>query len=83
MKMAMAIDNEYDTDSDKVTVNNNANDKVSEKADYNIQRKQVDDEQQRRHFQSWETFWGRPGILYTYIRATMQEVMKRLGILDL
>lgn len=36
-------------------------DQVQAKLGHNIKRKIEEDEQQRRHFESWGTFWGRPG----------------------
>ena len=35
--------------------------KVADKQDYNRHNREYDEEQQKQHFQSWETFWGRPG----------------------
>ena len=34
---------------------------VADKQDYNRHNREYDEEQQKQHFQSWETFWGRPG----------------------
>ena len=34
---------------------------VADKLDYNRHNREYDEEQQKQHFQSWETFWGRPG----------------------
>jgi hypothetical protein len=56
---------------------------VSEKADYNLQRRAVDDEQQRRHFQSWETFWGRPGTSELYFLPHQRPNAQRIKIRSL
>ena len=34
---------------------------MADKQDYNRHNREYDEEQQKQHFQSWETFWGRPG----------------------
>ena len=34
---------------------------IHEKCDFNLRTRQFEEEQQKRHFESWETFWGRPG----------------------
>ena len=34
---------------------------VSEKYENIMQKREADEEEQKRHFQSWETYWGRPG----------------------
>ncbi|XP_023341487.1 uncharacterized protein LOC111711377 [Eurytemora carolleeae] len=34
---------------------------VSEKMDSSLRTRELDDEQQRRHYESWDSFWGRPG----------------------
>ena len=34
---------------------------VHMKSDQKVKRRMADDELQRRHFQQWDTFWGRPG----------------------
>jgi hypothetical protein len=34
---------------------------VSEKQENILQLREMDEEQQKRHYQSWETYWGRPG----------------------
>ena len=34
---------------------------VREKYENIIQKREADEEEQKRHFQSWETYWGRPG----------------------
>lgn len=36
-------------------------DQVNKKHQNRMQRQRDDDELQQRHFQSWDTFWGRPG----------------------
>jgi len=54
------------------------NSQVSEKLDYSHRHKEFDEEQQKRHFESWETFWGRPG--YGAPREVVQKgnLMKML-----
>ena len=51
---------------------------VSEKLDYTHRNREFDEEQQKRHFESWETFWGRPG--YGAPRGVVQKgnLMKML-----
>eukprot|EP00090_Calanus_glacialis_P021912 TRINITY_DN33788_c0_g1_i1.p1 TRINITY_DN33788_c0_g1~~TRINITY_DN33788_c0_g1_i1.p1 ORF type:complete len:454 (+),score=113.33 TRINITY_DN33788_c0_g1_i1:334-1695(+) len=34
---------------------------VSEKQNIGARGRQIDEQQQKQHFESWETFWGRPG----------------------
>ena len=34
---------------------------VAEKANIGQLGRKMDDQQQRQHFQSWESYWGRPG----------------------
>ena len=34
---------------------------IHEKVDYNQRNRQFDEEQQKRHYESWDSFWGRPG----------------------
>ncbi len=34
---------------------------ISSRDSQNQQKAKADDEQQRLHFQQWDTFWGRPG----------------------
>ncbi len=34
---------------------------VSEKQEGIMHRREADEEEQKRHYQSWETYWGRPG----------------------
>ncbi len=34
---------------------------MSEKQENILQLREMDEEQQKRHYQSWETYWGRPG----------------------
>ena len=53
-------------------------DQVADKQDYNRHSREYDEEQQKQHFQSWETFWGRPG--YGAPREVVQKgnLMKML-----
>ena len=48
------IDDVCDDDDDDLV-------QVADKQDYNRHNREYDEEQQKQHFQSWETFWGRPG----------------------
>ena len=34
---------------------------VTERNDISSRSREFDEAQQKRHFESWETFWGRPG----------------------
>jgi hypothetical protein len=34
---------------------------VSEKQEGIMHRREAEEEEQKRHYQSWETYWGRPG----------------------
>jgi len=51
---------------------------VDEKKEGGVRSRDVDREQQKQHFQSWETYWGRPG--YGAPRDTVQKenLMKML-----
>ena len=45
---------------------------MAEKTNLGQLGRKMDDQQQRQHFQSWETYWGRPGdivkvILFIYV----------------
>ena len=57
-------------------------DQVADKQDYNRHSREYDEEQQKQHFQSWETFWGRPG--YGAPREVVQKgnLMKMLHYPD-
>ena len=55
---------------------------VSEKADLGAKGRQVDEEQQRQHFQSWETFWGRPGNGAPRDKSQKENLMKMLHYPD-
>ena len=51
---------------------------VADKQDHVRHSREFDEEQQKQHFQSWETFWGRPG--YGAPREVVQKgnLMKML-----
>ena len=45
----------------KVEYNGVLTGQVEERQGLLAEGREIDDLQQRQHFQSWETFWGRPG----------------------
>ena len=46
---------------DRKRYSDTLNSQVCEKSDYNSRTRQFEEEQQKRHFESWESFWGSPG----------------------
>ena len=51
---------------------------VDEKKDMGCKGKVMDEQQQKEHFQSWETFWGRPGYGAPRDSAQKENLMKML-----
>ena len=51
---------------------------ICEKSDHNQRSRQFEEEQQKRHFESWETFWGRPGYGAPKPNTTKGNLMKML-----
>lgn len=46
---------------DRKRYSDTLNSQIHEKVDYNQRNRQFDEEQQKRHYESWDSFWGRPG----------------------
>ena len=51
---------------------------VSEKQNIGALGKQIDEKQQKQHFESWETFWGRPGNGAPRDSSQKENLMKML-----
>jgi len=54
------------------------NGQVSEKENIGARGKQIDEQQQKQHFESWETFWGRPGNGAPRDSSQKENLMKML-----
>ena len=44
-----------------IKISNKCSGQVAEKQNLGELGKKIDDQQQRKHFESWESYWGRPG----------------------
>ena len=51
---------------------------VSEKQNIGARGRQIDEQQQKQHFESWETFWGRPGNGAPRDSSQKENLMKML-----
>ena len=51
---------------------------VSEKENIGARGKQIDEQEQKQHFESWETFWGRPGNGAPRDSSQKENLMKML-----
>ena len=67
---------------DRKRYSDTLNSQVCEKSDYNQRSRQFEEEQQKRHFESWETFWGRPGYGAPKPNTTKGNLMKMLHYPD-
>ena len=67
---------------DRKRYSDSLNNQVCEKTDYNQRTRQFEEEQQKRHFESWETFWGRPGYGAPKNNTTKGNLMKMLHYPD-
>ena len=55
---------------------------VSEKLSIGERGRELDDVQQRQHFESWESFWGRPGNGAPRDSVQKENLMKMLHYND-
>ena len=55
---------------------------VSEKLSIGARGREIDDVQQRQHFESWESFWGRPGNGAPRDSVQKENLMKMLHYND-
>jgi len=55
---------------------------VQEKAEEGARDREHDDQQQRHHFQEWETFWGKPGNGAPRDQVQKENLMKMLHYND-
>ena len=51
---------------------------VSEKQDIGARGRQMEEQAQKQHFESWETFWGRPGNGAPRDSSQKENLMKML-----
>ena len=56
---------------------------VSEKLNIGVRGREIDDAQQRQHYESWESFWGRPGNGAPRDSVQKENLMKMLHYNDL